>query len=726
MSFFLREYFNLPDNAFQEGVDTELAAGGTIYQDGTYGYLKTYVVGDGAIIVSEDSLTESQFAEKPIQISISYQLTSLTATDRIYLFSLIQSATQPAIAASRTDGLFSCFLFNNAGTYQEMWSYTAGASEYLWKQSTSSWVTPAAAASFVRTISLTTTYTVTINYHPNTRIVTFTNGTQTASTPALTRAANPAWWLAGDQATGDVIGQLLFNYFYIDDVSVRKQFTLRNSLTKGYQKSSILTLLNDLTTNLRDSFTLKNSILDHDPLRKSFTLLNNIGVEGQLIYLDGSWQTKNIKGKQLSDRATVEIDGIDVSSKVNDWSIDYDDQTLCKTISVTVKDRAYAQSIQPRKYSDSDFDTARIEIKDVSGYSLGQFLIEDKSENAAHKSYSCTLSGRSMTSLLDIPFSDNLQTLYDEATSKVTVVGDLAGDKGLTVQWDIPDSVLPIGALACDDEPPISVIKKIVEAGGGLVYTDRSDNLVCAYKDYVTAGKTPVMSLTSGDIVSVSTSRTVPNGENKVSVEGYQDAALTGGWARIDLEASKTKLKSNGFDSCTITATVWNEDLTVPDVALIEDEEQEPARNDHYEISVSSMIDVDGGGVVSVVKKSDLSLVAGPYEILSDGRTIRTLTAMDDTTYQITYYGGETVSFSVDNYADISPTEVLVKKGKAKATLRASSGGGGFAIVSGDFLDAQTAQLTVQIADPRVGSIEVIPDPSSVSVGNLHNQDRGL
>ncbi len=258
----------------------------------------------------------------------------------------------------------------------------------------------------------------------------------------------------------------------------------------------------------------------------------------------------------------------------------------------------------------------------------------------------------------------------------------------------------------------------MVGAGGGLVYTDRSDNLVCAYKDYQTAGKTPVMSLTSGDIVSVSTSRAVPDGENKVTVEGYQDAALTGGWAQITLEASKTKLKSNGFDSCTITATVFNEDLTIPDVALIEEEEQEPSRNDHYELSVSSMIDTEGGGVVEVKKKSDSSVVAGPYEVL-DGRTIRVGTALDDTTYQVTYWGGETVSFSVDNYADIAPTEVLVKKGKAQATLRASSGGGGFAIVSADYLDAQTAQLTVQIADPRVGSLDVSADPSSVSVGEV-------
>jgi hypothetical protein len=124
-------------------------------------------------------------------------------------------------------------------------------------------------------------------------------------------------------------------------------------------------------------------------------LLNNIGVEGQLIYLDGSWQTVNIKGKQLSNRATVEIDGADVSSKVTDWSIDYDDQTLCKTVSVTVKDRAYAQSIQTGNFGFC-FDTARIDIIDANGYSL---RISDREQNGERRHKSALPSGKVLTAL---------------------------------------------------------------------------------------------------------------------------------------------------------------------------------------------------------------------------------------------------------------------------------------------------------------------------------------
>ncbi|MBN2224954.1 MAG: hypothetical protein JW765_09795 [Deltaproteobacteria bacterium] len=521
----------------------------------------------------------------------------------------------------------------------------------------------------------------------------------------------------GDNDTASWYGQLLLDYIYVEDISYRNRFTLRNSLTSAWRKSPFFTIINNLTTRHRNSFTFKNNLLDYEPYRDRFTLLNNIGVPGQLVYLDGSWQNLNILGKQLTNKATVLINGDDVSDKLVDWSIDYDDQMVAMTVSITIKDRAFAESIKTKNYDDSTFDDATIEIIDHEGYSLGLFLIEDKSDEMESESYACALTGRSVTALLDIPFSGKLQDLYDEATTKIAVVGDLAGEKSISVLWGIPDSVLPAGALTCDDEPPISVIMKLVEAGGGLVYTDRENNLVCAYKDYETTGKTPIMSLTSDDVVSVSRSRTVPGGENSISVSGYEDVAVTGGWATVTLASSKSKLKSNGYDSCILTARCWNEDNSIPDVELIEEEERTPARNDHYEISVSSMIDTEGGGVVEIKKKSDSSVVAGPYEILDDNRTIRITTAMDDTDYLVTYWGGETVTFGVENYADVSPREVLVKDGKAQTTLRASAGGGGWAVCSADFLDAQTAKVNVQISDPRVGSIKMSADPSTVNVG---------
>jgi hypothetical protein len=321
LSFFLKENFNLPNGAFQDGIDTATAAGGTVYQDGTYGYIKTYADADAAIVVSEDSLSTRDYANTPIKISISYQLTSLPASDNIRVFVLTQKATQPAIGSLGNPRL-TLWLRNNAGVYNEYWTYYNGVTDYSWKQSTGLWVTPWAAASLVRVINLTTTYTLTVTIHPDTGLITITNGVQTATTGAFTKSTDPFWWYLGDDEAAGSYGQLPLDYIYVEDITHRNRFSIVNSFTSAYKKSPILTILNNLTTRYRDSFTLKNSILDHTPYRSDFTLLNNIGVEGQLIYLDGSWVTRNIKGKQLQNAARVEIDGLDVSDKVNDWSIE--------------------------------------------------------------------------------------------------------------------------------------------------------------------------------------------------------------------------------------------------------------------------------------------------------------------------------------------------------------------------------------------------------------------
>jgi hypothetical protein len=115
MTFFTREYFNLPSNASQEGISTVVENNGTIYQDGTWGYIRTYADADVAMFVSETSLTPAEFGNQTIKFSIQYQLTSLNASDALY-FSFCDNATAPAADNTGTI-MVAMFLLNTAGTY---------------------------------------------------------------------------------------------------------------------------------------------------------------------------------------------------------------------------------------------------------------------------------------------------------------------------------------------------------------------------------------------------------------------------------------------------------------------------------------------------------------------------------------------------------------------------------------------------------------------------------
>lgn len=710
MSFFFRESFTLPNYMFQDGLTHSLAGAGSFAQDGSYGYLRTFAAADCVIYASHDSLIPSAFVNKTIRWTIRYQVQSLSASGVFYTLYVCQAPNQPVIGA--LGSLRVCaYIYNSAGTFYERWAYLdANAAAQYWNGS--GWNTT--ATNNVRGISLNTWYTVTIIYHPYTRNFTILNDAGgTATTTITARNADPYWWWGGDCSASAYYGQLRLNYIYIDDVTIQKSWAIRNSFTLAFKKSQFVKLINDLTTSFKVSLALKNNILNYNTFRESLSALNRIGVEVELVLLDGVPTTQAIKGRYFQNVAHIFIDGEDVSRHVESWSIEYDDNMISKNVLIVIKDNSFAERIAPYDYRDTRFGNTRIEVM-IDGHLLGSFFLEKKKENRDSKSSSVEFSGLSKTASLDIPFSPSSQYLLESNSVKYGIVSSLALSKGISLAWGMSDSILYAGGLTVDERSPMEVIQEIVEAGGGKLITNRYDDLKCYYKEYETNGQVPILEITSSDIISYSCERVIPSGENTVEVSGYEDMSVTGGWSKIVLTSSKTKLNSNGYDTAVLTAQCWNPDGTIPSVDLINDEEQTPSQNDHYEISTSRMIDKDGGGIVEIRKKSSGVVIPGPYDILSDSQTIRVRTALANETFRITYWGGETVSFSVDQLADVLDSEVLIRDGIARTTIKAGAGGGGFAVVSANFSDAQPAKISIQIADPRVGSLDVTADPSSI------------
>ncbi len=123
MGFFVKEYFNLPDGYFQESINTAVAGSGSVYQDGTYGYIQTSANADAAIIVSDESLSAAEFFNKAITFSLSYQLTSLPDGDSL---SLMQDSKQRYTSRRSIRSVITsyyCRLTRTGATYYERWYY---------------------------------------------------------------------------------------------------------------------------------------------------------------------------------------------------------------------------------------------------------------------------------------------------------------------------------------------------------------------------------------------------------------------------------------------------------------------------------------------------------------------------------------------------------------------------------------------------------------------------
>lgn len=692
--FFLKEFFTLPNGSFQTGVDTETAGNGTVYQDGSYGHINTYADADASILVSADSLTVKEFAGKSTKFSIKYRLDSLNTGDYLYFF-LTDKATQPE--ADDTGGwLFVLRLYNNAGTYQERWEYyDTTDTVQRWNGAGSTWQT---ASTYVRTISLDTWYELEIMFNPDDWTIDITNGTDSATTGEIRRPDSSIWWLVGEWLTTNRFGMLSLDYLKIEDIGYRNRWNGVNALTTLERIvndfiGSILSVQNDLTRRLRQSLIAKNDILDYVPLRDKWVSVNRLGEMSPI---------------RKSSPSQILLDGEDITSSVEKWELNLDEDLPFRKIKIVVRDNRLLKEKSPRRQMDDDYYDPRIEVI-VGGKSLGCFFWDKVHETVSSRDYQGIIDGRSETALLDRPFSETITITFDYDTTKKGLVTSLVQE--VPLEWKIINSTIFADTYSVRVKSPMEIIGEIVKSGGGMLLCDNEDNLICDYKDYDTDGKTPDLVISENEITKSDYRCEMPTGENSVEVMGYDAPVALGRWPIIELTASKYSLKSNGSDSLTLTARCSNEDGSLSDVREITEEEATP--DTPGTIRVDNRIKrVIGVWEDSSGSKGDL--VDGPYEI--DGKIIRTKGTMENVQHLVSYIGGDECTFSVDQMASIEEPSVLIEAGIARTEVRASSGGGGYITATASF-KGQSDSVVITMDDPRVTSIDAAANPTPIARG---------
>ncbi len=201
----------------------------------------------------------------------------------------------------------------------------------------------------------------------------------------------------------------------------------------------------------------------------------------------------------------------------------------------------------------------------------------------------------------------------------------------------------------------------------------------------------------------------LPDGDNAVIVED-DETTDRAGWPIIVLESDiarygKNRLSSNGTDFCHIRARCW---LANGDVASVLPRRDTATPYDERRIRTSYWM---MGPPRVYVKVGDSLGDEIAVESYSE-REIVTAVDMERVPHYIEYDGCETVTFAVDQLANIAPSEVPVNT-YAETKLTARAEGGGFATVTGTFL-GQTATLVITIADPAIGAITAKADPATI------------
>ena len=179
----------------------------------------------------------------------------------------------------------------------------------------------------------------------------------------------------------------------------------------------------------------------------------------------------------------------------------------------------------------------------------------DRSSQFGDNSYSVT--GRSITSV----YGEGAEPIHDtwEASDMHSIInGLIPTPTTITIpNWNIPDDL-----LISEGEVPISIVKRIAEAAGGIVYTKGDGTLMVVKKhkvsptDYVTTSVDHIMS-DLDDIYSISESRELRPGYNQVEVRDEPDsskASVSIEQVSIDRVALKSVIKVTVFPFTNLLA----------------------------------------------------------------------------------------------------------------------------------------------------------------------------
>jgi len=139
----------------------------------------------------------------------------------------------------------------------------------------------------------------------------------------------------------------------------------------------------------------------------------------------------------------------------------------------------------------------------------------------------------SKTILLDSPYATPIDQEFTGALASVIVAG-LAVIKSITVIWQLIDWYIPTGVLTANNESPLSIIRRVVNAVGGILQSSPAGELIClpeypiSTTEWETA--TPDFYLTDMDnFFSVDSTSDIREGYNRflISDKAIDESGLT-------------------------------------------------------------------------------------------------------------------------------------------------------------------------------------------------------
>ena len=110
------------------------------------------------------------------------------------------------------------------------------------------------------------------------------------------------------------------------------------------------------------------------------------------------------------------------------------------------------------------------------------FFVESRERSVSNEAISFQIGLLSLTAKLDAPYSKTIVDNLDDGTGARSLVESMAALQNITVDWQILDWQIPGYAISINDETPLAVIRKVVNAVGAIVQTKPNNDLLIISK----------------------------------------------------------------------------------------------------------------------------------------------------------------------------------------------------------------------------------------------------
>lgn len=168
------------------------------------------------------------------------------------------------------------------------------------------------------------------------------------------------------------------------------------------------------------------------------------------------------------------------------------------------------------------------------------FFIESRERSVSNAAVSYNIGLLSPTAKLDAPYSKTIVDNLNDGVMAKALVERMAAMQDITVDWQIIvngtafDWKIPGYAISINDETPLAVIRKVVNAVGGIIQTKpNGDMLIISKYPFAVpswAGLTPTVTYsTQNDILSLSETLKVNSGNNafQITDQGSSSESIT-------------------------------------------------------------------------------------------------------------------------------------------------------------------------------------------------------